>query len=402
MNKPDFTPRSQNRSVPKSRTGRSYSGSLSTSSQSCHGILEILPKGFGFVRQPDKNLSQHDGDVYVPLSLIDSYRLRQGSEIHGHSRTMRRSGSPKLTSIEMVNGFAPNQIPQMSRFEDLTPTNPTRSLYFENTSGPTSMRVLDLLCPFGMGQRALIASPPRAGKTTLLKQMGCSISDNHPDVHLAALLIDERPEEVTDMRSEMQGEIFASSLDEDVYHHARLSRLVLNRCQRLAESGRDVVLLVDSLTRLSRACNKLPQAGVIGAGGLNIRALDMPKQLFSSARAFKEGGSLTIIATVLIETENRMDEIIFNEFKGTGNLDIVLCQRLAERRIWPALDIGKSATRRVELLQDSATLSATSALRASLLNLPAMEGMKELVSRLAAFSSNANLVTMINESLSTK
>ena len=366
----------------------------------CSGVLELHPTGYGFLRSLQKNLSRRDDDVFVPQAITQKYQLREGVFIRGIAQPTPKASGPRLISIEDVDGVDPTAYSDLVGFEDRTPTNPTRWLRLDGREQPISMRVLDLLCPMGMGQRALIASPPRAGKTTLLRQIGRSVSDNYPELHLTALLVDERPEEVTDMRLQLDCEVFASSLDEDVTNHARLSRLVLNRCQRLAETGKDVFLLVDSLTRLARACNKLPNlSGAVGAGGLNIRALDAPKQLFAAARTFLEGGSLTIVATVLIETDNRMDEVIFREFKGTGNLDLLLSQQLADSRIWPAVDVLKSATRRVELLHDQDTLRAATALRRSLLNMRPTDAMKELVVKLATVRTNAEFVRMINHAI---
>ena len=367
--------------------------------QSCEGILELHPRGYGFLRRVERNLARHADDIFVSESLVQRTGLRAGAFIRGHAKKTRGNEGPRLCRIDEVNGLEPKLYCERPLFKELTPTNPTRPLCLERENESNSIRILDLLCPFGLGQRALIASPPRAGKTSLLKEIGCSITSNYPDLHLTTLLIDERPEEVTDFRCDVDGEVFASSLDEDVANHERLARLVLDRCQRIAETGKDVVLLVDSLTRLSRACNKLPQpSGAVGAGGLNLHALEMPKRLFASARAFKEGGSLTIVATVLISTENRMDEIIFREFKGTGNLDIVLSQQLADRRIWPAIDLEQSATRRIELLQNAETLRATTMLRNTLLKMPTLEAMKELTTKLANYPTNAAFIEVINRS----
>lgn len=261
------------------------------------------------------------------------------------------------------------------------------------------MRLLDLLTPFGFGQRSLLAAPPRAGKTTLLTQMGRSIQLNHPDAHLKFLLVDERPEEVTDLEDQIHGEIFASCTDQPLENHLRMAQLALYRSQRLAESGEDVVLIIDSLTRLSRALNKLNPNGPIGAGGLNIRALDFAKQLFSSARQFREGGSLTIIASVLVETENRMDDIIFREFKGTGNCDLVLDSNLADRQIYPALDVEQSATRRFELLLKPAELSAHKMLRRSILAMPKRDQIPELIRNLERFETNQAFLEFVDSNL---
>ena len=369
--------------------------------EECQGVLELHPKGYGFLRSSELGLPRRDTDVFVPESLISKHGLLPGAMIKGQSQTgPNRKSGPRLIRVESIESMSPQQFQIKRSFDEGIPVNPSRLLRLERSEGPVSTRVLDLFCPIGLGQRALIASPPRAGKTTLLRQIGASISENHPDIELVALLIDERPEEVTDLRSELRGQVYASCLDQDVQSHARLSQLVIERCKRMVESGRDVFLIVDSLTRMSRAFNKLPNLnGPTGAGGLNIRALDMPKQVFAAARSLRGGGSLTIVATVLIETENRMDEVIFQEFKGTGNFDLVLDQWLAERRIWPAIDIKKSGTRRVELLQDPETLRAVTALRRSMMAMPQSEALQELTAKLQRFPSNPEFVAMINRQL---
>jgi len=370
------------------------------------GVLELHPKGYGFLRKPDKGLRRTDEDVFVSAAMIQKLKLQQGSLVTGLAKSDGVAG-PRLKHVETIEGLDVDEYRQLVKFEDRTPINPTSWLQLERAIDPTldesetatsnaSMRVLDLLCPIGLGQRALIASPPRAGKTTLLKHIGRSISANHPHVELVALLIDERPEEVTDMKAEMGGNVFASCLDHTVENHARLSRLIVDRCKRIAESGKDVFLLVDSLTRMARAFNKLPRLnGPVGAGGLNIRALEIPKQVFSAARQFKEGGSLTIVASVLIETENRMDEVIFQEFRGTGNLDLVLSQQIANQGVWPAIDIGKSGTRRVELLQDGASVHAINTLRRSLLTMEPADSVRELIKNLGRFETNAEFLQFV-------
>jgi transcription termination factor Rho len=366
----------------------------------CRGVLELHSKGYGFLRRPEKGFARRQDDTFVPETFIDRWKLRQGAAINGAAQDNGNGTGERLIQVEQVDGCDAETCLTVLPFDERTPTNPTSPLRLEHPEQPVSMRVLDLLCPLGRGQRALIAAPPRAGKTTILRQIGRSIFLNHPDVHLMALLVDERPEEVTEMRAELSGEVFASSLDQTVESHTHLSRLVIDRCQRLVERGKDVVLLVDSLTRLSRAFNKLPrQNGPIGAGGLNIRALDIPRQLFAAARPCTEGGSLTIIASVLVETDNRMDEVIFREFKGTGNLDLVLSQQLADRGIWPAIDLSQSATRRVELIHDRHTLQAVTALRNTLLNMHPTEAMKELTAKLERFDSNAEFINLISGSM---
>ena len=365
--------------------------------QECSGVLELHPKGFGFLRQPEKSLARRDNDVFVPESTIAKFQLQQGVSIAGMFQVTNKNSGPRLTRISEIEDLKPEEYRNLIPFDERTATNPRQWLRLEHSDQPISMRVLDLLCPIALGQRALIASPPRAGKTTLLKDVGQSISVNYPDVQLVALLIDERPEEVTEIRESLDGDVFASCIDQDIRSHARLSQLVTDRCKRMAEAGKDVFLLVDSLTRMSRAFNKLPDLqGPIGAGGLNICALDIPKQVFASARNLAEGGSLTILATVLIETENRMDEVIFQEFKGTGNLDLVLSQQIADLRVWPAIDISKSATRRVELVHDAQTMNASTALRRTLLTMRPAEAIRELTMKLNRFETNDKFVELVN------
>ena len=378
------------------RRRKSQSSPSRNKPRSCSGVLETHPKGFGFLRQPDKGLARREDDVFVPESIIRDLSMQQGVFVEGECQVNNKKTGARLSTVNRLESVEPKHYKDLIPFEDRTPTNPTNWLNLEYDSCPVSMRVLDLLTPIGLGQRALIASPPRAGKTTLLKQIAASISNNYPDVQMAALLIDERPEEVTEIREELKGEVYASCLDRSVLDHARLSQLAIDRCKRMAESGKNVFLLVDSLTRMARAFNKLPNlSGPIGAGGFNIRAFDIPKQVFAAARTFKEGGSLTIVATVLIETENRMDEVIFQEFKGTGNLDLVLSQNIADHRIWPAIDLAKSATRRSELMHDANTYDAVSALRRTLLTMPTLEAIRELTTKLGKFPNNGEFLSLI-------
>ena len=350
-------------------------------------------------------LTRRDTDVFVSETLIQKNRLRQGALISGLAAcgTAKRGAKAglRMVELEMIEGQTPAEYRSSLPYEDRTPVNPTQWLKLERENcvagEDLSMRVMDLLCPIGLGQRALIASPPRAGKTMLLKQIGRSISTNYPEIELVVLLIDERPEEVTEIQEEIDGQVFASSIDQTAQDHARLSRLVIDRCQRMVESGKDVVLLVDSLTRMARSFNKLPRThGTVGAGGLSITALDVPKRIFGAARKLTEGGSLTIVASVLIETENRMDEVIFREFKGTGNMDLVLDQQIADQRIWPAVDVLQSATRRVELLHDQETMTAVTALRRLLVKMPKADAIKELSEKLKRFPSNDEFVRLIN------
>ncbi len=365
------------------------------------GILELHPKGYGFLRDPGCNLQRRPADPFVSQATINRLDLRIGATITGQIDTRRQSRSgPRIRQVDLVEGLSVSDYQQTVAFDDLRAASPESQLKLEHPDQPLSMRLIDLVCPIGLGQRALIAAPPRAGKTTLLNQMARSISWNHPDVVIKILLIDERPEEVTEISDQNLGDVYASNLDEPPESHAQLANLTMHHCRRIAESGKDVVLFVDSLTRLARAMNKLPQRnGTTGSGGLNTRALDFPKKLFGSGRRLTAGGSLTLLASVLIETDNRMDEVIFREFKGTGNMDLVLNQRLADQRIWPAIDIQQSATRRVELLQDAETLSAVTALRRSLLSSDCVTATRDLVEKMKRFPSNAAFIDLIHTAI---
>ena len=294
------------------------------------GFWNLHPKGYGFLRDPDRDYRPSATDVYVAKSLIEQFGLRPGNAIRGVARQVGRGRGPQLQEVHDVDGCSAETRSDVKDFTSLTPINPESWLPLETGLEPLSTRVIDLLAPLGKGQRGLIVAPPRTGKTVLLQHIGQAIGANHPDVKLIVLLIDERPEEETDMRRYLPGEVLASSLDRDVESHVRLSRLAVEGCKRLVERGQDVLLLIDSLTRMSRAFNKwVGSTGRTMTGGLDIRALDIPKKLFATARAFEEGGSLTILATALIETGSRMDDLIFEEFKGTGNLELVLDRQLA-------------------------------------------------------------------------
>jgi transcription termination factor Rho len=295
--------------------------------------------------------------------------------------------------------MAPDLYPNVKTFDQLTPINPETWLRLETGQQPLTTRVMDLLTPLGKGQRALIVAPPRTGKTVLLQQVSQAISTNHPDLSLVMLLIDERPEEVTDMRRTVKGDVLASSLDCDVESHVRLSQLVIERCKRMAETGKDVFLLMDSITRMARAFNKwVGNTGRTMSGGVDIKALDIPKKLFATARVFEEGGSLTIVATALIDTGSRMDELIFQEFKGTGNMELVLDRKLSDRRVWPAIDISQSGTRREEKLLDPNTLHACNMLRRTLSSMHHVDAMEQLTKQLAKFKSNREFISLIASS----
>jgi transcription termination factor Rho len=328
--------------------------------------------------------------------MIEKFRLRQGVMVRGTVQPGRRNQGPRLKEILDVDGMKPEDYPSVKSFDQLTPINPEKWFKLETGPSPLTTRVMDLLTPLGRGQRALIVAPPRSGKTIMLQHISHGISTNYPDVKLIVLLVDERPEEVTDMRRNVNGEVVASSLDQDVESHVRLSQLVVERCKRLAEMGKDVFLLLDSITRLARAFNKwIGNSGRTMTGGIDVKAMDIPKKLFATARAFEEGGSVTVVGTALIDTGSRMDELIFQEFKGTGNMELVLDRRLADRRVWPAIDITQSGTRREELLLSPDTLHAVTMLRRTLNSMHPVDAMEQLVKQLGRFPSNAEFIKLI-------
>jgi transcription termination factor Rho len=363
------------------------------------GILEMHPNGYGFLRSPETNYQRERTDPFVPATMIERYKLREGVQIKALVQPGRRQQGPRVREIQEVEGMAPDLYPNVKTFDQLTPINPETWLRLETGQQPITTRVMDLLTPLGKGQRALIVAPPRTGKTVLLQQVSQAVSANHPELNLVMLLIDERPEEVTDMRRSVKGEVMASSLDCDVESHVRLSQLVIERCKRMAEAGKDVFLLMDSITRMARAFNKwVGNTGRTMSGGVDIKALDIPKKLFATARVFEEGGSLTIVATALIDTGSRMDELIFQEFKGTGNMELVLDRKLADRRVWPAIDISQSGTRREEKLLDANTLHAVGMLRRTLSTMHHVDAMEQLTKQLAKFKSNREFISLIASS----
>ena len=360
------------------------------------GVLEMHPNGYGFLRDPATNFTRERSDPFVPGTMIEKFGLREGLLISGMVQRHRRGQGPRLKEILDVEGGAPEDYLDVKEFDDLTPITPEQWLQLETGAQPLSTRVMDLLTPLGRGQRSLIVAPPRTGKTVLLQHISNAVSENYPNVALIVMLIDERPEEVTDMRRNVTGEVFASSLDNDVESHVRLSQLVIERCRRLSEMGKDVFLLMDSITRLARAFNKwVGNTGRTMSGGVDIKAMDVPKKLFATARAFDEGGSLTIVGTALIDTGSRMDELIFQEFKGTGNMELVLDRKLADRRIWPAIDIEQSGTRREEKLLPAETLHAATMLRRTLSSMHHVDAMEQLTSKLEKFKSNEEFITLI-------
>jgi transcription termination factor Rho len=363
------------------------------------GVLEMHPNGYGFLRSPETNYVRERTDPFVPGTMIERYKLREGVYLKALVQPGRRQQGPRVKEIQEVEGMNPDDYTNVKSFDQLTPINPETWLRLETGQQPLTTRVMDLLTPLGKGQRALIVAPPRTGKTVLLQQVSQAVSANHPELSLVMLLIDERPEEVTDMRRTVKGEVLASSLDCDVESHVRLSQLVIERCKRMAETGKDVFLLMDSITRMARAFNKwVGNTGRTMSGGVDIKALDIPKKLFATARVFEEGGSLTIVATALIDTGSRMDELIFQEFKGTGNMELVLDRKLADRRVWPAIDISQSGTRREEKLLDPDTLHACNMLRRTLSSMHHVDAMEQLTKQLAKFKSNREFISLIASS----
>ena len=361
------------------------------------GLLELHPNGYGFLRSQANNYSRERTDPFVPGTMIEKYNLRQGVMINGMVQHSRKQQGPRLREVIEVDGLPPEEYINVKEFDELTPINPEQWLNLETGAEPVTTRVMDLLTPLGKGQRALIVAPPRTGKTILLQHISQGVAKNYPDINLIVLLIDERPEEVTDMQRNIDGEVVASSLDRDVESHVRLSQLIVDRCRRLAEMGKDVFLLMDSITRLARAFNKwVGNTGRTMSGGVDIKAMDIPKKLFATARAFEEGGSLTIVGTALIDTGSRMDELIFQEFKGTGNMELVLDRKLADRRVWPAIDISQSGTRREELLHDADTLHAVTMLRRTLTTMHHVDAMEQLTRQLTKFKKNDEFIKLIS------
>lgn len=363
------------------------------------GILELHPKGYGFLRDPKAGYVSQESDSFVSGSLIEKFGLREGVLITGENVPGGRGQGPRLKTIQTIEGRLPELYAEIKNFDSLTPINPHQQIKLETGPTPITMRVMDLLTPIGKGQRALIVAPPRTGKTMLLQEIADAVSKNYPDIYLIVLLIDERPEEVTEMRRRVHGEVVASSLDREVENHIRVSQLVFERTKRMAEAGRDVFLLLDSITRTARAFNKWTNSGRTGTGGLDVKAMDLPKKMFGMARQFDEGGSLTVVGTALIETGSRMDDAIFQEFKGTGNMEMVLSRDLADRRIWPAIDITKSGTRREEKILSPDSLEGITLLRRSLISMSPVEAMEQLTKTLQRFPSNEEFISRIRHIL---
>ena len=360
------------------------------------GVLELHPKGYGFLREKKKNYSAQDIDPFVSSSVVERYGLREGVMIRGEVGPGSKGQGPRLKTIETVDDMTVDDYREVRDFDDLTPISPFEKIKLETGPTPMTMRVMDLLTPIGKGQRALLVAPPRTGKTMLLQEIADAVSENHPEVHLIVLLIDERPEEVTEMRRRVKGEVVASSMDRELESHVRISQLMIERGKRLAEEGKEVFILLDSITRTARAFNKwVGNTGRTMSGGLDIKALEIPRKMFGTARRFDEGGSLTVVATALIETGSRIDDAIFQEFKGTGNMELVLSRDLADRRIWPAIDITRSGTRHEEKLFRPEHLEGVTMLRRSLISLSPVEAMEQLIRGLDKFATNIEFLEKI-------
>ena len=357
------------------------------------GYLEISEKGFGFLRSAENHFQPKPSDIFVTPDTIKKSFLREGCYVVGPTQPPHRGTSPQLKEVQSVNDMPFTEYTKAMRFENLTTIDPTEKFKLETTPDLIETRIIDLVTPLGKGTRGLIVAPPRTGKTTILKQIANAITTNHPEVHALVLLIDERPEEVTDFQRSVKAEVVASSNDMDLETHVRLSRFIIERCRRMVEAGRDVFVLLDSITRVARAYNSVHGgSGRTMTGGVDARALEIPRKMFASARKIEEGGSLTILATALVDTGSRMDELIFQEFKGTGNMELVLERKLADRRLFPAIDIPKSGTRKEEKLFPKHQIEAIRKLRRTMVDLNPVEAMETLIAALKKHKTNDELL----------
>lgn len=362
------------------------------------GVLEVLPDGYGFLRSSDYNYLPSPDDIYVSPSQIKKFLLRTGDFVSGQVRPPKEGERFfALLRVEAVNGLPPEAIRERTLFDNLTPVYPTKKIQLESAPGEYSMRIMDLLAPIGKGQRGLIVSPPKSGKTILLQKIANSITRNHPEIKLIILLIDERPEEVTDMERSVKAEVISSTFDEPAERHVQVADMVIEKAKRMVEAKEDVVILLDSITRLARAHNLVvPHSGKILSGGVDSNALHKPKRFFGAARNTEDGGSLTIIATALIDTGSRMDDVIFEEFKGTGNMELVLDRDLSDRRIFPAIDVNRSGTRREELLLKEEDLQKIWILRKILSEYTPVEAMEWLLDKMRGTKNNKEFLANMN------
>ncbi|HXJ31109.1 MAG TPA: transcription termination factor Rho [Gemmatimonadales bacterium] len=364
------------------------------------GVLEILPEGYGFLRSPDWNYLYGPDDIYVSPSQIKRFDLRTGDTILGQVRPPKEGERYlALLKVETVNSEEPEKAKHRVAFDNLRPRYPEERIRLERKDGDLSMRVMDILCPIGKGQRGLIVSPPKAGKTILMQKLANSIIENHPEVYLIVLLIDERPEEVTDMEENVKSaEVISSTFDEPADRHVQVADMVIEKAKRMVEHGKDVVILLDSITRLGRAHNVVvPHSGKILSGGVDANALQKPKRFFGAARNIEAGGSLTILATALIDTGSRMDEVIFEEFKGTGNMEVILDRRIADRRVYPAIDVQRTSTRKEELLLAKEELNKVYLLRNFLSDMPPVEAIEFLLERMKRTKSNQEFFATMSQ-----
>ena len=390
----------ESRESGKKRKGkRGKSGDLD-SGETANGILEVLADGYGFIRSD--NYMPGDEDIYVAPSQIRKFALQTGDVIEGKIRVRNQNEKfAALLCLPKVNGVDPEKIPSRRRFEDMTPVFPDKRLRLERGRESIAVRLVDIVSPIGKGQRGMIVSPPKAGKTTLLKQVALSVLRNNPEMHIIILLIDERPEEVTDMKESIQGaqvEVIHSTFDQLPEHHKRVSEMTIERAKRLVEQGRDVMILLDSITRLARAYNlTVPPSGRTLSGGLDPAALHMPKRFFGAARNMREGGSLTILATALVDTGSKMDDVVYEEFKGTGNMELILDRKLQEKRIFPAVDIAKSGTRREDLLLTPDEMRAVEVMRRGLNGMRAEEATDQILDLFAHTRSNNEFVNLVQK-----
>jgi transcription termination factor Rho len=358
------------------------------------GVLETMPDGYGFLRSPANNYLPGPDDIYVSPSQIRRFCLRKGDTVSGQVRAPKDNEKYfALLKVDAVNTVDPEEAVDRNLFDNLTPVYPDERLRLESGDGNMTLRVLDLITPVGKGQRALIVSPPRAGKTTILQDFAHAIAENHPDVLLIVLLIDERPEEVTDMERSVHGEVISSTFDEPADRHVHVAEMVLAKAKRLVEAGHDVVVLLDSITRLARAYNTVtPHSGRVMTGGIDASTLQKPKRFFGAARNIEEGGSLSVIATALVDTGSKMDDIIFEEFKGTGNMECILDRRLVDRRTWPAIDVARSSTRKEELLLTEEELNKVRLIRKVLADLNGVDATETLLSKMRKTKDNAEFL----------
>ncbi len=360
------------------------------------GYLEIAEKGFGFLRSPEQHFSPKPSDIFVTPDTIKRNFLREGSFIKAVTQPPHRGHNPQLREILEINGMPPAEYGQVVRIENLTTIDPIEKFKLETTPDVLETRIIDLVTPIGKGTRGLIVAPPRTGKTTILKQIANAITTNHPEVEVVVLLIDERPEEVTDFTRSVNADVIASSNDQELDTHVRLSRFIIERCRRRVEAGKDVFVLMDSITRVARAYNSVHGgSGRTMSGGVDARALEIPRKMFASARKIEEGGSLTILATALVDTGSRMDELIFQEFKGTGNMELILDRKLADRRLYPALDIPKSGTRKEEKLYGAKYIQAIHKLRRQMIDTNPIEALETLTAALKKYNTNEEVLNRL-------